>query len=111
MKGVVGSAVGQGPWDVEEDPFLADLLWWKGEQVAVVEVSVQVDGEDVARAGRRADILRQAWAPEAREQALARQVEWKVGPDLSAGLLAFRWRAGHKTIEYFDDLLTDTNGA
>jgi hypothetical protein len=98
----LGALVARGPWDMEEDPFLADLLWWKGEQVAVVEVSVQVDGEDVARAGRRADILRQvgaqalavvigeAWAQEAREQALARQVEWKVGPDLSAGLLAFR---------------------
>ena len=80
----LGALLARGPWDVEEDPFLADLLWWKGEQVAVVEVSVQVDGEDVARAGRRADTLRQAgaqalavvigeaWAPEAREQALAR---------------------------------------
>jgi hypothetical protein len=93
----------EGLLGVEEDPFLADLLWWKGEQVAVVEASVQVDREDVERAAQRAEILRRAgmhalpvvigeeWTtPEAREQALARQVEWKVGSDLSPGLLAFR---------------------
>ncbi len=93
----------EGLLGVEEDPFLADLLWWKGEQVVVVEASVQVDREDVERAARRAETLRRAgmhalpvvigeeWTtPEAREQALARQVEWKVGSDLSPGLLAFR---------------------
>jgi hypothetical protein len=93
----------EGLLGVEEDPFLADLFWWKGEQVAVVEASVQVDREDVERAARRAETLRRAgmhalpvvigeeWTtPEARAQALARQVEWKVGSDLSPGLLAFR---------------------
>ena len=86
-----------------EDPFLADLLWWKNEQIAVVEISVQVNGDDVVRAARRAATLRRAGAPalavvigedwaisDARERALARQVEWKVGSDLSEGFLAFR---------------------
>jgi hypothetical protein len=89
--------------DAENDPFLADLVWWKGEQMAVAEVSVQVDRQDVSRAERRAATLRRSgasvmalvigeqWAtPEAREQAQARQVEWKVGADLSEGFLAFR---------------------
>jgi hypothetical protein len=87
----------------EDDPFLADLLWWKGEQVAVVEVSVKINGEDVLRATRRAATLRQAgaavtavvvgeeWATtETRAHAHALGVEWKVGADLSPGLIAFR---------------------
>jgi hypothetical protein len=87
----------------EADPFLADLLWWKGEQVAVVEISLQVDGYDVLRAGKRAETLRRAraqvvpvvlgrgWASvEARVEASTRHVEWKVGSDLSEGFLAFR---------------------
>ncbi len=87
----------------EEDPFLADLLWWKGEQIAVVEISVQVNGDDVARAAQRARTLRRAgvkalaivigedWAvSDAQDRALARQVEWKVGSDLSEGFLTFR---------------------
>jgi hypothetical protein len=89
--------------DAENDPFLADLVWWKDEQMAVVEVSVQVDRQDVSRAERRAATLRRSgapvialvigeqWAtPEAREQAQVRQVGWKVGADLSEGFLAFR---------------------
>lgn len=90
----------------EENPFLADLLWWKGEQVAVVEVSLQVNGLDVARAAARAATLARAgaralavvigeeWAaPTAVRQADALRVEWKVGPDLSPGFLALRRQA------------------
>jgi hypothetical protein len=87
----------------EEDPFLADLVWWKGEQLVVVEASLQINGSDVRRAVQRAATLRQAgapvtavvvgeeWAaPDTRERARALGVEWKVGADLSPGLLAFR---------------------
>ena len=99
----LGSLVAWGLLEPEEDPFLADLFWWKGEQLAVVEISLQVNGQDVARAARRVATLRQAgaqalavvigedWAtPDSRDRALARQVEWKVGADLSEGFLAFR---------------------
>ena len=99
----LGSLVTWGLLEPEEDPFLADLFWWKGEQLAVVEISIQVNGQDVARAARRVATLRQAgaqalavvigedWAtPDSRDRALARQVEWKVGADLSEGFLAFR---------------------
>jgi hypothetical protein len=92
-------------FDATDTPLLADLVWWKGEQMTVVEVSVQVDRQDVGRAERRAATLRRSgapvmalvigeqWAtPEAREQAQTQQVEWKVGADLSAGFLAFRRR-------------------
>src|SRR5205814_440307 len=48
--------------EAENDPFLADLVWWKGEQTAVVEVSLQVDRQDVYRAERRAATLRQSGA-------------------------------------------------
>jgi hypothetical protein len=44
----------------ENDPFLADLVWWKGEHVAVAEVSIVVDNNDVFRAQARADTLRRA---------------------------------------------------
>jgi hypothetical protein len=87
----------------EDDPFLADLIWWKGEKVAVVEVSLQVDRQDVSRAERRANTLKhgglqaiaivigEQWATsEAREQAQVRQVEWKIDVDLSEGFLSFR---------------------
>ena len=97
------SLLAEDMFEREADPFLADLLWWKGEQVAVVEISLQVDGYDVLRAGKRAETLRRAgaqvlavvigrgWASvEARVEALTRQVEWKVGADLSEGFLTFR---------------------
>jgi hypothetical protein len=87
----------------EDDPFLADLLWWKGEQVAVVEASIQVNGSDVARAAARAATLTRAgaralavvvgdqWAtPDAARHAESVQVAWKVGADLSPGFLALR---------------------
>jgi hypothetical protein len=91
--------------DAENDPFLADLVWWKDEQLAVIEISLQVDRQDVTRAERRAATLRRSgaqacalvvgeqWAtPEARELARTRQVAWKVGEDLSDDFLAFRRR-------------------
>jgi len=87
----------------DENPLLADLVWWKGEQVLIVEISRQVNGHDVVRAARRAETLRRAgvqavgvvigeeWASaESRQQAETRAVQWKVGSDLSEGFLAFR---------------------
>jgi archaellum component FlaC len=85
------------------DPFLADLLWWKGDQVAIVEVAIQVNGEDVRRVVQRAETLRRGgvqamavvigenWATlDTHERAQALGVDWKVGADLSPGFLAFR---------------------
>ena len=97
--------VGQALMDLkpEQNPFLADLIWWKGERVAVVEVSAQVNGYDVYRAINRAETLRRAGVPafpvvigkdwaseESRYQAAIERVEWKVGSDLSDGFLNFR---------------------
>jgi hypothetical protein len=69
----------------------------------VVEVSRHVNGQDVVRAAQRATTLRQAgaqavavvigeaWATaDSRDRALARQVEWKVGADLSEGFVSLR---------------------
>ena len=99
----LGALLSQDILPAEADPFLADLLWWKGEQIAVVEVSLQVNGEDIRRAAQRAATLRQAgatalavvigedWATwEAQHRARASRVEWKVGAELSEGFLAFR---------------------
>jgi hypothetical protein len=71
----------------------------------VVEVSRQVDRQDVSRAAQRASTLRRSgaqvtafvigehWATaEARDEAQSHQVEWKIGSDLSAGFLTFRKR-------------------
>ncbi len=44
--------------DAGSDPFLADLVWQKGDRVLVVEVSLKVDSEDVNRARQRAETLR-----------------------------------------------------
>jgi hypothetical protein len=87
----------------EADPFLADLLWWKGEQLAVVEVSLQIDGNDINRVTQRTETLRRGgiqamaivigedWATlDTQARARALKVDWKVGDDLSAGFLAFR---------------------
>lgn len=87
----------------EENPFLADLIWWKDDHFLVVEASLKVNGNDVIRAARRAETLQRAnvqatglvvgeeWAaPDTRHRAEARTVDWKVGDDLSEGLLAFR---------------------
>ena len=99
----LGALLRQEILPAEADPFLADLVWWKGEHVAVVEVSLQVNGEDIRRAAQRAATLRQAgatalavvigedWATgEAQHRAQASRVEWKVGAELSEGFLAFR---------------------
>lgn len=87
----------------ESDPSLADLLWWKGERVAVVEVSLKVDRLDVLRAKWRAETLRrigvdamplvigEQWAhPETRALAQQEGVEWLVNREFSPGLIEFR---------------------
>lgn len=97
----------------EQDPFLADLIWWKKERVAVGEVSTQVNGYDVYRAMNRSETLRQAgvqafpvvtgkdWAnEESRHQASIEHVERKVGLDVSVGFLAFRQAASILTYSY-----------
>ena len=90
-------------FQAEEDPTLCDLIWWKDGKVAVVEVSLKVNGNDVMRAFRRAKTLQSAgvnafgvvvgedWASiEARERAKEKGVEWFVGGIPSDGLIAFR---------------------
>jgi len=91
----------------QDDPFLADLLWLKGERVAVVEISRQVDQWDIELARRRAATLRDGgldvmpvvigrdWASDAGEfLAQERAVEWRVAESGSAGYLEFRRSAG-----------------
>jgi hypothetical protein len=39
-------------------PFRADIIWWKGERVMVVEVGIKVSRDDVKRAVARAELLR-----------------------------------------------------
>jgi len=93
----------EGELKDDENPFLADLIWRKGDQVLVVEASIHVDRRDVQRAALRAEVLRrvglqargmvvgEGWfGPSAREQAQALGVEWKVGDDYSEGWIAFR---------------------
>lgn len=88
--------------DPRSDPQEADLVWWKGRKVAVVEISVKVNGDDVERARLRADTLRQAgldaipfvigaeWAhPETPENARKLGVEWRIGSEVSDGLREF----------------------
>jgi hypothetical protein len=84
------------------DPQEADLVWWKGRKVAVVEISLKVNGDDVERARLRADTLRQAgldaipfviglgWAhPETPDNARKLGVEWRIGSEVSDGLREF----------------------
>jgi hypothetical protein len=87
----------------ENDPFLADLVWWKGGRVAVAEVSIVVDNDDVFRAQARADTLRragsdalpivigQSWS-DLGALGLAQQfrVAYWVGRDLSDSFIEFR---------------------
>jgi hypothetical protein len=97
------AVLAEGILPTEADPSLADLLWWKGDRLAIVEISLQVNGEDVHRATQRARTLQragaqavavvigEAWATlDARERARASGVEWKMGADLSAGFLTLR---------------------
>jgi predicted nucleic-acid-binding protein len=85
------------------NPFRADIIWWKGDRVMVVEVGIKVSRDDVNRAAARAELLRRAgvnatpavigeeWGlPDV--QALAQQegVEWFVGDGLSQGFPEFR---------------------
>jgi len=87
----------------DEDPTLSDLIWWKGEQVVVVEASLKVNGDDVMRAVKRAKTLQSAgvnatpvvigedWANlEARELAKEKGVWWMVGGIPSEGFISFR---------------------
>ncbi|MCS7254223.1 MAG: hypothetical protein NZ781_09430, partial [Armatimonadetes bacterium] len=87
----------------DERPTLADLIWWKGEKVLVVEASLKVNGYDVMRAHKRAQTLRSVgvdavgvvvgsdWANlEARELAKEEGVWWFVGNIPSEGLIMFR---------------------
>jgi hypothetical protein len=82
--------------DPRSDPQEADLVWWKGRKVAVVEISLKVNGDDVERARERADTLRRAgldaipfvigaeWAhPETPERAKQLGVEWRIGSEVS----------------------------
>jgi hypothetical protein len=84
------------------DPQEADLVWWKGRKVAVVEISLKVNGDDVERARERANTLRRAgldaipfvigaeWAhPETPERAKQLGVEWRIGSEVSDGLREF----------------------
>jgi len=86
-----------------ENPLRADLIWWKGERVTVVEIGVKISRDDVERAKTRANTLRQAgidafpvvigeeWgAPEIEALAQTEGVEWYVRGGLSAGFLEFR---------------------
>ncbi len=85
------------------DPTLSDIIWRKGEQVLLVEVSLKVNGEDVRRARMRAETLRalgidvmpvvlgEEWAsPESSILARQEGVEWMVAGGLSERLLQFR---------------------
>ncbi len=95
--------IAEEPHDDESDPTLADIIWWKGEHVAVIEVSLKVNGLDVLRAKRRAQTLQRAgidvipivigeeWAhPETKTLAQQEGVEWLVAKEFSPGLIEFR---------------------
>lgn len=86
-----------------DNPLLADILWHKGERIAVAEVSRQVDLSAIDRAVRRAATLQSVglpafaivigrdWASEEAERAAhARAVEWRVGDDVSTGYRELR---------------------
>ncbi|MFN7019374.1 MAG: hypothetical protein ACK4RG_08920 [Fimbriimonadales bacterium] len=84
------------------NPALADLIWWKGERVAVVEASLKVNGEDIRRALLRAETLREAgvdavpcvigdeWAnPETRALAEELNIMWKIDDEVSQSFIEF----------------------
>jgi archaellum component FlaC len=85
------------------DPLITDLIWWKGNKVAVVEISVKVNGRDVERAKRRAETLREAgldalpvvvgseWAhPETEQLAKQEGVAWRIANTVSEAIIEFR---------------------
>lgn len=85
----------------------AELIWWKGDQVLVVEASIHVDENDADRAFRRARTLQaagvqagplvvgDAWVDlEVLARAEARRVGWKVGDSVSDDFVAFRRAEG-----------------
>ncbi|MFN7017969.1 MAG: hypothetical protein ACK4RG_01685 [Fimbriimonadales bacterium] len=87
----------------EYDPLVADLVWWKGDKVAVVEISIRVNGRDVQRVVKRAQTLRKAglevlpvvvgteWAhPETKQLAEQAGVAWRIGNQVSESLIAYR---------------------
>jgi len=87
----------------DSDPLDADLVWWKGNRVAVAEISIKVDKDDVLRAKRRAEVLRRAglevlpvvigseWAhPETEQIAAQEGVAWRVGNAVSDAIVRFR---------------------
>ncbi len=86
-----------------DNVFAADLIWWKGDHVVLVEISHVVEEHDVERAARRAAVLRRAgadalpvvigefWANgEVRAVAELSRMAWKVGNDVSERFIAFR---------------------
>jgi hypothetical protein len=86
-----------------ENPLRANLIWRKGDRVAVVEIGVKISRDDVNRAKARANTLRQAgidafpvvigeeWGtPDVEALAQTEGVEWYVRGGLSAGFLEFR---------------------
>jgi hypothetical protein len=86
-----------------ENPLRANLIWRKGDRVAVVEIGVKISRDDVNRAKARANTLRQAgidafpvvigeeWGtPGVEALAQTEGVEWYVRGGLSAGFLEFR---------------------
>jgi hypothetical protein len=86
-----------------ENPLRANLIWRKGDRVAVVEIGVKISRDDVNRAKARANTLRQAgidafpvvigeeWGtPDVEALAQTEGVEWYVRGGLSAGFREFR---------------------
>ncbi len=93
-------------YEDEDEPADADIIWWKGEAVAVGEVSLKVDKYDVYRVKRRAEVLRRAglevlpvvigkeWAhPETQQIAEQEGVAWRVGNSVSDALIEYHRRA------------------
>ncbi|GIV08385.1 MAG: hypothetical protein KatS3mg019_0476 [Fimbriimonadales bacterium] len=86
----------------EDSPFSLDLVWWKGERFAVAEISLKVNGSDVRRAKRRAEVLRKAgvdvlpvvigsqWAhPQTPSIAQREGVAWRISNQYSPELIEF----------------------
>jgi hypothetical protein len=87
----------------QEDPSLADIIWWKGDKVLIGEASLKVDRHDVLRVVQWAKLLRSVgvdatpfvagtdWAtPEAQQLAEEQGVEWLIDSTPSPGLIDFR---------------------